>query len=167
MAHSGGHGGVLDGRWLMEHPHNTTAPVYQPSYTALVATSNTPTGHWLFVWQGCNRHSCMRAWGVLLLALGSPVLMSSGLGRAAAPAHHHRHGESITFNSSLGLTYKPPIVFPALQTHTASVLCLHGLARLHKGLLCCMIDTVCACIAYFIRSRLPLQRSLPAIVPKG
>ncbi len=109
----------------------------------------------------------MRAWGVLLLALGSPVLMSSGLGRAAAPAHHHRHFESITFNSSLGLTYKPPIVFPALQTHTASVLCLHGLARLHKGLLCCMIDTVCACIAYFIRSRLPLQRSLPAIVPKG
>jgi hypothetical protein len=100
----------------------------------------------------------MCAWGVLLLALGSLVLMGGTLGSAAAPAHHHRHFESITFNSSLGLTYKPPIVFPALQTHTASVLCLHGLARPHKGSLSRVINTECACIASCARSRPPLQR---------
>jgi len=146
--------------WSCKHPPTVHSAIEDRGNGYIQSTATQ--GRWLSLCRGCDHCSCMRVWGVLLLVLGSLVPMGGILGSAAAPAHHHRHFESFTFNSSLGLTYKPPIVFPALQTHTASVLCLHGLARPHKGLLCRVINTDCACIALCARSRPPFPRSLPA-----
>lgn len=64
-------------------------------------------------------------------ALSYLALMGAALG-AMSPsqqAAHHRHFESVEFDSSLGLVYPAPVVFPATSEHTASVIFLHGLVR--------------------------------------
>lgn len=102
----------------------------------------------------------MRTWDALLQALGRLVLMGGALGSVAAPAHHHRHFESVNFTSSLGLIYRPPIVFPALQTHAASVFCLHGLARPAQAL--ALLQPERPRILLCTRSRPPRQWAISA-----
>ena len=67
-------------------------------------------------------------------ALSYLVLMGAALGALGAmspqqQAAHHRHFEAVEFDSSLGLVYPAPVVFPATAEHTASVIFLHGLVR--------------------------------------
>lgn len=65
--------------------------------------------------------------GAVLGALGPSQQPVGALGPTQQT--HHRHYELVAFNSSLGLHYPEPIVFPAQATHNASIICLHGLVR--------------------------------------
>ena len=63
------------------------------------------------------------------LVLMGAVLSAMGAISPSQQAAHHRHFESVEFDSSLGLAYPAPVVFPATSEHTASVIFLHGLVR--------------------------------------
>ena len=66
---------------------------------------------------------------VSCLALMGAVWSAMGAMSPSQQAAHHRHFETVAFDSSLGLVYPAPVVVPATSEHTASVIFLHGLVR--------------------------------------